>query len=59
MMERYLPGYDDRKEFNESNAWKSEVVGRIEKLAEKYNVECNSQKDEWMVERGYNFGGLF
>ena len=59
MMERYLPGYDDRKEFNESNAWKSEVVGRIEKLAEKYHVECNSQKDEWMVERGYNFGGLF
>ncbi|MCW6168388.1 MAG: radical SAM protein [Thermoplasmatales archaeon] len=58
MMERYLPRHDGRKEFNESNVWKREVVGRIAKLAEKYNVECNSQKDEWLVERGYNFGEL-
>jgi DNA repair photolyase len=59
LMRQNLPWYNDSKESNESLRWKSGIVQEIERLSTKYDIETNSQKDEWLVERDYNFGKLF
>ncbi len=59
LMQHNLPWLvNDRGQASDRN-WKVRVEQEIGMLSREYAVNCNSQKDEWLVERESSFGKLF
>ncbi|MEM0156722.1 MAG: radical SAM protein [Thermoplasmataceae archaeon] len=59
LMSSSVPGYVADRSYHMDQAWHNGLVKSIEAMAEKYGVRCNSQQEEWLIEKKSDFGSLF
>ncbi len=59
LMSSGVPDYVADRSYHVDKEWRTALVRSIEAMADKYGVRCNSQQEEWLVEKKYDFGSLF
>lgn len=59
LMHHNLPWLEINKRGASDNKWRGGIEDQIEKLSLEYDVNCNSQKEEWLVEKESRYGKLF
>ena len=58
-MNSSVPGFISDRSYHTDWVWHENLVKNIESMAEKYGVKCNSQQEEWLVEKKSDFSALF
>ena len=59
LMNPSVPGFIADRSYHMDRVWHENLVKDIESMAEKYGVMCNSQQEEWLVEKKSDFSALF